>query len=86
MEIFDDLGHNATVGVLGKLLQSAMAVFLAAAVICYHSVVLATVRLLLVLAYNVILTLTDTFEEAFERCVGQRMEKDIDIPARCTRT
>lgn len=88
--LWDDLGHNlsvavaegiATLGLGASVLSGGMPIFLASAVINVPLVVPATTRLMLMLASDLILILTQAFKKTAFTCVGQPLVKDVEQAA-----
>ena len=88
--VWDDLGHNISVIVaeaisslaLTGTLFTGMPIVLASGAITIPLVVPATMRLILMLATDLILILTQAFKNSTYTCVGQPTEKDVENAAR----
>ena len=94
VQVLDDLGHNmsvaaaesiASAGMVGTVLFGGLPLFLAAGAVNLPIVVPATVRLLLMLACDVMLILTEAFKEATRKCIGQPLQKDVEAAAQAYR-
>lgn len=88
--LWDDLGHNlsialaegiATVGLGASVLSGGMPIFLLSGAINLPLVVPATTRLMLMLASDLILILTQAFKKTISTCVGQPLVKDVEQAA-----
>lgn len=89
--LWDDLGHNVSVALaegiatLGLVITvgsgGTVPVFLASTVINLPLIVPATTRLLLMLACDLILILTQAFKKTAFTCVGQPLVKDVERAA-----
>ena len=93
--VWDDLGHNisllfaeaiASVGLMGTLVLYGGPVFLAAGAVNIPLVVPATMRLLLMIASDLILILVRAFKETTLTCVGQPLKRDVRKAATYYRT
>lgn len=88
--LWDDLGHNlsvvlaegiATLGLGASVILGGMPVFLISALVNFPLVVPATTRLMLMLASDLILILTQAFKKTICTCVGQPLFKDVEQAA-----
>ncbi|KAI9700970.1 MAG: hypothetical protein M1820_006615 [Bogoriella megaspora] len=92
--VLEDAGNNivialsegmATLGLLSSIFTAGMPAFLASGAVNVPLVVPATARLLLLLAADMILILTNSFREAAVKNIGQPLAKDLGAAARAYR-